>query len=117
LIVVLHKKTQKSQVILEILPVQKKKKKKNPKKKNKQKEQGERGGGGGGGGGGGSQQMAAHKNELKCATFANYVKESIFKDIIHSRRTTILNKNTCKYSNETIKPIQREEVIFIRQFK
>jgi len=60
--------------------------------------------------------MGAHENELKCATFANYVKESIFKDIIHSRRTTILNKNTCKYSNETIKPVQREEVIFMTQF-
>jgi len=51
--------------------------------------------------------MAAHENELKCATFANYVKENIFKDIIHSRSTTILNKNTCKYSNETITNIKR----------
>lgn len=55
--------------------------------------------------------MAAHENELKCANFANYVKENIFKAIIHSRSTTILNKNTCKYSNATIQPIQREEVL------
>jgi len=65
-------------------------------------------------GGGTSQQTAAYENELICATFATYVKESIFKDLIHSRSTTILNKNTCKYSNETIKPIQREEIIFMR---
>jgi hypothetical protein len=58
--------------------------------------------------------MVAHENELKCAAFANYIKEYAFKDIIHSRSTTILKKNTCQYTNETFKHIQRDEVIFMR---
>ena len=55
-----------------------------------------------------NQKHPDHENEVKCATFANYVKDNVFSDIIHSRSTRIHNKNTRKYYHETIKQIQRE---------